>query len=304
MDLLQSSGFSNRHRDFEAVLQDENQPIEARCLAATNLGKIATDTAMKILVQNSNVYNERVLASVMSALGRIGDESTLDLIIEVKKRGQGLAAAQAEFAAKLIVHRLGLTERNYTEAKGEYPLGLDLPCARPFRVSRPDDADAERCVWSLGSQPFGIELDEHSMYQARCGKNTWMVALNRDFSDAAGFEALTARKGILGVVALRGERTNSYSVTYLVLTSPDNQRQEMDVLLYRPHGELCFRGTARVTRHVAQFSLFALPQPGAVAVKIAGTLENGELKIGTSLSTPFVQVKKREPIEQVRQPST
>ena len=74
---------------------------EACGLAGTNLGKIiATDAAVEALLQNSNAYNERVLASVVSALGQIGNESALDLIIEVQERREGLAAAKAEFATK------------------------------------------------------------------------------------------------------------------------------------------------------------------------------------------------------------
>lgn len=298
MDLLQSSGFSHRHRDFERVLQDQHQPVEARCLAAAHLGKVATPAAVKILLQHCYPGNQSVLASVLSALGRIGDEPALQAVIKAQEHAQGLAAANAAFAATLIAHRLGIAGNTGAPLESVAPLAPDHPCARPFRVTRPDPADAARCLWSLGSHPFGIELAEHSMCQARCGKNTWMVALNRDFSDAAALDALTARKAILGVVALRGPDAVSYSVTYLMLTSPGTPRQQIDILLYRPNGTLTLRGTAQVSGQAAAFSLLALPNPGAVAANIAGTFENGQLKITTSLATPYVQVAKREPIRQ------
>jgi hypothetical protein len=39
MALLHASDFPNKHRDFAAVLEDENQSSAIRCLAAIYLGK-------------------------------------------------------------------------------------------------------------------------------------------------------------------------------------------------------------------------------------------------------------------------
>jgi hypothetical protein len=299
MAILQTTDFPNKHRDFEAVLENEKESPEIRYLAAINLGKISSPAAIEILVKNSHVSEEHVLAGVMKALGCIGNKSALDAISTAKKRAKGLAAMQAEFAATLIAHRLGLEECELPVPETMDHLELDLPCARPFRITRADDTDAEFCLRSLAGQQFGIEFSEHPMYQARCGRNVWMILLNRDFGDKNSVKTLGKRKAFLGVVAIRSEETRLYSVAYLMLTSSSKDEDVVSILIYRTNGNLTFSGTARVVGNCAEFSILALPQPGAFAVKIEGTFEYGRLNIKTALATTFVQIKKLEPIEEL-----
>jgi len=302
MAILQTTDFPNKHRDFEAVLENEMEPPEIRYLAAINLGKLTTPAAMEILVKNSHVRDERVLTGVMKALGCIGNKSALDAISTAKERATGLAAMQAEFATTLIAHRLGMEECELPVPETRDHLELDLDCARPFRITQADDADAEFCLRSLADQPFGIEFLEHPMYQARCGRNTWMILLNRDFSDKSSVKTLRRRKTFLGVVAIRSEETQLYSVAYLLLTSPTKDKDAVSILIYRTNGDLTFSGIARIVENYAEFSILALPQPGAFAVKLEGVFEDGRLDIKTALSTTFVQIKKREPIEELGSP--
>lgn len=299
MDILQTTDFPNKHRDFEAVLENEKESSEIRYLAAMNLGKIPTPAAMEILVKNAHVRDEYVLAGVMKALGCIGNESALAAISTAKKRAKGLAAMQAEFAATLIAHRVGLEECELPVAEARDYLELDLHCARPLRITRADATDAEFCLRSLAGQSFGIEFSEHPMYQARCGRNTWMILLNRDFGDKDSLNTLGKRKAFFGVVAIRSEGTPLYSVAHLILTSPAKDEDAVSILIYRTNGKLTFGGTARVVGNYAEFSILTLTQPGAFAVKIEGAFEDGRLDIRTALSTPFVQVKKREPIREL-----
>lgn len=297
--LLQTTDFPNKHRDFEAVLQNERESLEVRYLAASYLGKIDSPAAMEILINNSHVRDERVLTGVMKALGCIGNQSALDAIATARKRATGSAALQAEFAATLIAHRLGLEERDLSVLDTTEHLKLDPHCARPFRITRADAADAEFCLRSLAGQPFGIEFSEHPMYQARCGRNSWMILLNRDFfGDKNGVKTLGKRKAFLGVIAVRSEVTRLYSVAYLMLTSPSKHEDAVSMKIYRTNGRLTYSGTARVAGNGAELSIRALPHPGAIAIQIDGTFEDGRLAIRTALSTSFVQIKKREPIEE------
>lgn len=298
MAMLQTTDFPNKHRDFEAVLGNEKEPPEIRYLAATYLGKIATSAAMEILIKNSQIRDERVLVGVMKALGCIGNKSALEAVSVTQKRATGLAARQAEFAATLIAHRVGLEEYELPVSETRDHLEIDVHCARPLRIVRADDADAEFCLRSIAGQSFGIEFSEHPMYQVRCGRNTSMILLNRDFGDIDSVQTLGKRRAFLGVVALRSEATRLYSVAYLMLTSPARDEDAISILVYRTNGNLAFSGTAQVAGNYAEFSILAHPQPGAFALKIEGTFEAGRLEIKTALATMFVQIKKREPIEE------
>ncbi|MGH8549720.1 MAG: HEAT repeat domain-containing protein [Methylococcales bacterium] len=299
MAMLLTTDFPNKERDFEAVLENEKESPDIRYLAAINLSKIPSPATIEILVKNCHVRDERVLAGVMKALGSIGNKSALDAILMAKKRAKGLAAMQAEFATTLITHREGLEGYELTAPETANQLEPDLHCARPFRITRADDADAEFCLRSLAGQPFGIEFSEHPMYQVRCGRNTWMILFNRDFGGKSNVKTLGKRKAFLGVVAIRSEETRLYSVAYLLLTSPAKDEDAVSILVYRTNGKLTFAGTARVVGNCADFSILALPQPGAFAVKIEGTFEDGRLNIKTALSTTLVQIKKREPTEEL-----
>ena len=92
MAILQTTDFPNKHRDFEAVLENENESPEIRYLAAIYLGKIATSAAIEILIRNSRIDNESVLAGVMKALGCIGDKAAFDAISTVKRRGKRVSS--------------------------------------------------------------------------------------------------------------------------------------------------------------------------------------------------------------------
>jgi len=298
MAMLQRSDFPNKHRDFEAVLENEKESSDIRSLAAISLGKIATTAALAILVKNLHVSDERVLAGVMKALGRVGDRTTLDAILTAKTYATGLALREAEFATILIAHRMGLEKSEALAIETGEHLEPEAHCARPFRIKQADDADAELCLRSFAHQPFGIEFSETPIYQARCGRNTWMIALNREFSAKDCVITLGRRNAFFGVVALRSEQTRLYSAAFLLLTSPTRERDAVDILVYRPNGKLTFRGTARMAGSRAEFAIRSVAQPGAFAVKIEGAFADGALDIRTALAATFVQIKKREPIEE------
>ena len=171
---------------------------------------MATPAALEILVRNSQVRDECVLAGVMKALGRIGDRSALDAIVAARKYATGSAAMPAEFAATLIAHRTARKSVRHRLPDWDL-LELELHCARPFRITQADGADAELCLRSLAAQPFGLEFAEHPMYQVRCGRNTLMIVFNRDFAAEASVESLQRRRAFL--VSWRpGVKTSDYTL--------------------------------------------------------------------------------------------
>jgi hypothetical protein len=226
----------------------------------------------------------------------VGDRSALDAVLAARKYATGLAATQAEFAATLIAHRIGVEERESSLPEKGGRLEVDHNCARPLRISIADEGDAELCIRSLASQPFGIEFSEHPVYQVRCGRNHWMILFNREFEKRNGIKKLAKQKAFLGVAALRSEETRLYSIAYLVLTSPTGDDRLLSIYIHHVNGKLSFSGEARVAESDAEFSIGALRQPGASALQLEGSFEAGRLNIRTALATTFVQVKKREPM--------
>jgi len=297
MALLYASDFPNKHRDFAGVLEDEKQPSELRYLAAIYLGKITSPAALQILTHNSNVRDELVLSGVMRALGCIGDRSALGAISEAKQHAHGLAMVQAEFAQTLIEHRAGLHELELSNMEQPEHLTQDLNDCRPFEIIPSNYSAAELCLRSLADQPYGIEYSEQSMYQARCGRNNWMVLFNRDFAEKNTTAKLRKQLTFLGTVALRDAESGLYSPIYLILTAPAIDKQEVNILVYRTAGRLVFTGSAVINDNQAEFSIMAVRKAGAYSLHVEGVFEDGRMEIRTAMSTPFIPIQKHEPSE-------
>lgn len=294
MDLLQVSDFPNKHRDFEAILENEHEPSDIRYLAAVNLWRINTPNALEILIKNSQVCDERVLEGIMMALGRIGGRSALNAVLKVKKNAQGRAALQAKFAADLISYRLGLNGNELQVPDEKDYMKLPSENTYSFQFTPAKYEDSELCLRSLAHQPFGIEFSEHPMYQMRCGRNDMIMLFNREFISQNAVKKLTERRSFLGVIAIKSEESQLYSTTLLVLTSPTRQSDKVNILIYRSTGDLAFGGIAEVKNSRAVFSIRTISRPGASPIKVEGVFEDGKLEIENALSSSFAQ-KRRQP---------
>jgi hypothetical protein len=301
MALLVASGFPNAHRDLGSVLQNEQETVGIRVLAAAHLGRIGAHAAVEILIRNSHIRDERILAVIMTALGRIGDRSALDLVLNVKEQATGVASSQAAFAAKLLSHRLGLRENGSEWPAPDADDYLELPdgAAFPVHITRADYDDAEDCLRSLGTRPFGIEFDERTVHSIRRWHRLSMVLFNRDVIGEGAAARILEQRAFLGVIAGRDQETGHYTVTNLILTSPTNQRGRINVQFYRPHGELILAGTAHAVGRRVEFLIRSIRGPGARPTWIQGTFDDGRLRMLKAVTTTFV-AQKLQPVEGLR----
>ena len=298
MALLFESDFPNKHRDYEAVLANERDAPTARYLAALYLGLVNTRASMEILIAHAHIRNERVLAGVMQALGRIGDESALAAIEQVQRTAKGPAASHAAVAASFIAYRLDLPGHDIpVPSATEYAPPLTRDSARISTI-RAHAADAEVCLRSLARRPFGIELAESPMYSMRCGRSLWMITFNREFVRPGALAALTARKTCLGLVARRSPSSGLFGVPIVVLTSPAPVANEVDILVLRVEGDLMCAGRARVDGSRAPFVLRPVSRPRAFALQIEGTFADGDLEVTTAMTRP--SGNKQAPVEDRR----
>lgn len=295
MALLAASDSPNRHRDFQALLENESEPPEIRFQAAIHLGQIRQPEAEEILIENSRVRDERVLAGVIKALGQIGGKQALNAVLSTGEYARGRVAAETKFAATLISHRLGLEGSAITPADDVGYLAVEGECTRPFHVMRADYAEAELCLRSLGYRPFQIELSEDA-YELRCGRRVWMLLFNRQFTGHGVVTKLQERIAFPAIVALKSA-TGLYSAAFLVLTAPAESAQTINITVYRSTGERIFGGPARIDENQVRFSIHAVARPGAFALQLAGILSESGLEIQTALSGLFVQ-EKRHPIRE------
>ncbi|RZI43347.1 hypothetical protein EGT07_10965 [Herbaspirillum sp. HC18] len=297
MALLDATDFPNKHHDFAAVLEDEKQAPELRCIAAAYLGKTASPAARRILIRNSTVRDELVLAGVMRALGCIGDRSAFDAVSQTKRNAHGIALRNAGFAQILIAHREGLDNVELDAMEQAEPLRPDPQSARHIEISQAGIDDAELCLRSLADRPYGIEFAEQPMIQLRCGRNAWMIVFNHDCLRKDGLEDLFRKRAFLGAIALRNQETGLYAAIYLMLTAPAAGKHATDIRIYRTSGRLDFAGGAAIKDGRADFSVVSLRRDGAFPALVEGVFDGYSMQIRTALAAGRIGVPKHHPVE-------
>jgi hypothetical protein len=295
MELLMTSNAPNKLRDFRTLLENENESSVIRYLAALYLTQIHTPRAVSILINNIHIRDERVLAGIMKGLGRIGNRKALEAISNAKEYATGFAAVQADFAATLISHRLGLKgEEEPVPAEGEY-LEVTAAGSQSIQLFPADDGEAEFCLRCLESQPFGIEFTRKLMYQIHCEQRVWMIVFNSDFAVPEALKLARNRKAFPAIIARKYERTGLYTVTFLVLTSPAKIPGAVNIHIHRSNGDLMFEGSLQGKKNGGEFFIASVISPGVFPLRIEGTFEDGRLEFQTALSGVAAHAK-REPI--------
>jgi hypothetical protein len=284
VEQLAASDYPNKHRDLEALLDDESAPSRLRYLAAVSLARADTRAAHQILVRATAIKDQRVLAGVMRALGQIGGKTALDAINKVGPNASGAARAQAEFAAILIAHRLGLEGYAPRATASADVLELTPGAGARLRIRRALTVEVERSLVSLGARPYGIELAEDPMYEFRCDRCSGMIMLNRDYTDGEALGALQQRSAIFAIGALRNDTLGTYSAAALFLTAPNGTGDKISISVHLTNGDRVFGGEAAINGDTASWTLHAVRRLGAFPIRAEGAFKAGHLAIGDAWS--------------------
>lgn len=294
--LLRDADLPDRHQVLERVLKDESDDASLRYLAATTLYQLKLPESQEILIESSRaVQDQRVLESVAKALGRVGDERALEAVTEIKARTEGRTAAQAEFAAQLIAHRLGLKDYELPVPADDALLKLEESRAHVFEFRPASRPEARICLESLAPEPFGIEYSEEFMYEIDCLPGiSQMLLTNMEFAEDNAVEKLGARKALWAVVASKIQETGLYSTAFLVFTSRVPRSKRLRLLAHRPNGDQLFAGTGQIEGGQLKFAMNAVSRPGGFPIRAEGVFEAGRFEMSLALSESCVQ-RRREP---------
>ena len=293
MALLAETDYPNVHRDLESVLLDETEPSRTRYAAAMTLWRLGPGKGADSLERALAVREERVLASVFTALGRIGSPTALPAMGRARRRAKGFARAQADFAATLIAHRFGLPGPVVTPPSSKEFLAVPSGAGRTFRVTLADAAEAELGLRSLAREPFGIDLSDRDAYRLRCDGNDWLLLLNHDLS-AEGGSMLGHRKAVAAVVASKQDENGLYSARFIVLTSPTQGKPSVAISVHRGLGQVVFAGQAKLDGDEVEFGLRAVKAQGAFPLRFSGVWAPGGLTTREAVTGLFVSIR-REP---------
>jgi hypothetical protein len=285
--LLEASDAQDKHKDFESILENQTEHWTARYLAATYLGRINTPESKEILIKNTSIANEQVLARIMKSLGRIGDEESLDAILDVEKHTTGYVTSQAKFAAALISYRLNLKGNDLPDPDSLTYLTISND-SQQMIISAANDLEIRKCLQSLSHDPFGIRLAQKPAYQICFGSSIGIVFFNQDLI-GHDVNIFLERKLFFGVFAEKVPEPESFSVAYLILTSPAQQPKKINMFMTHPDGNLVLGGTARLEDDNMIFHIRSVSEVGMFPVLVEGTIRNSKLEITTSKFSSIIR---------------
>jgi hypothetical protein len=298
VELLAASDYPNKHRDLQLLLEDVSAPPRLRYLAAMSLPRSDHRAAHEILIAATRFHDSRVLTGVMRALGQIGGRDALEAIAKALPNTEGTARTQAQFAATLIAHRLGLEGHAAPEPRSSDILDMAADAGARVRIRQALSAEVERSLVSLGARPYGIELAEYPMYEFRCDRCTGMIMLNREFTDIGALAVLQKRKALFAIGTLRQSMLGTYSPAALFLTAPTAAADRIRISVHLTNGDQVFVGEGAVRDGVARWSLRAVRRLGAFPIHAEGEFEEGQLDISSAASaTRILQKARPAPID-------
>lgn len=284
LQALLRSDFPNKHRDFEAILDNGAESPALRRIAARLLGKIETPWAREILVRSTAIRDPEVLTAIVEALGRIGDEAALPAILQARSYVPANARRKADFAAALIAHRFGLPDDFLGDSADlERPSEFRPECGIPLRISSALHGEVETALVHLAREPFGVEYAESSTVHVRCQSDSWLFFTNRQLVAADAVELLRRRRTFGGIVATRINTEQDYFPALVLLTAPlTNER--IGIRIYAPDGSLRYAGAGDLESSSIRFRIRAIPFPGSVPIELSGVFIPPAIRIDTALA--------------------
>jgi len=284
------SEFPNKHRDLQHVLEDDAEPTSMRRLAARMLGRIESPAAREVLMRNATVREPDILAAILHGLGRIGDANALSTVVEARACLQGSLRRQADFAAAMIAHRVGLAD-DYLgdDLAAEGVPGVRPDCSIPLGFAPASQADVQTALIHLSREPFGVEYAETPAFHVRCQDENSVILLNRDLFATDAMDHLGRRQMIGGVVVTRIAAIYDYFPTLILLMTP-RSKSHIDLRLYSPKGTLRYVGSGDLKSSGMRFQIRSVPLPGSVPVEVSGIYAPPAIRIESAQA----EVRPRE----------
>lgn len=303
MAQLIESDFPNKARELQHVLEDPDDTLEARYMAAIHLGMINSAEALKILIDNTKLPDDYLVSGVLLSLRRIGDDAALAAVAHLQQGRSKTVQHQASMTAAFIAHRLGLPGHEWQappqEAQISDPLSSSFCNHRNLRLSTAHSVDAEICLRSLARRPYAVELLEKPMLELRCGHQIWMIVFTRIFIESDLIDSLLRRCSLLAIIARRDPISHLHHAAYLLFTSPDSSEGKSGAALHlcRADGDLIARGQLITQGQCSEFSLASTGDLQQLHLEIEGSVSPAQL---TFVNAFTVRRAKRRPVNEVR----
>jgi hypothetical protein len=297
MGLFRKADLANKETIYKTVLENKEEDVKFRYLAAIHLGKMNTPAAKKILSENSKKEeNPEVLGGVVMSLGFIGGRDSFPTLKKIAETAfDDQLKRKSRFAATMVAYRFGLKE---FELKAPDKL-VKISDVKSMKMAiKPATVQEKKfCLASLKDLPVGFEYDKKDLVQFDCLDNKLIFLRNKSFLSGAKAAKLAERKAIFGLIATKSPESNDYSPAFIVFTSPATGDGLVNIVTTRITGEIVSAGVAKFNsrnKKMATFETNGVDDYGVNPVYMTGEINDGNLVIKSARSALIIP-KKRIP---------
>lgn len=273
--LLGRKSYPQKVRDLTRLLMDEDEQPRLRNLAGQLLGRAGTKTAAQALERGLAVKNDLALRGVLQGLSLAGNPDTAKALGRLKRR-KGIVGQVAARTAGLLGYRFGQRGAELAPPEDAKLLRVNPKRAVPIEIAPARGAQVTAAIAGLAAATPGLKLVATGAKSMRCAGRRLLLLF-----DAAtlgeGLSRFHTRKTLAGVVAERKELEGTgWEAKYHLLTEPQKDGS-VRLLVATARGVPVCTGTARIKGEKATFALRSVDRPGAVALDLQGTFEDGRV---------------------------
>jgi hypothetical protein len=281
---LRHSRSTRKAEVFSSLLANRQEPPRFRHMAVTGLLELGGVGAERALLESVRNADELTAAPLALALGRIGSPDAETAISGLRSRALPAQRSQVEFAMSLLAYRHNLAGGEVAVPAADSLLSIKRDSrTQPIVIAPADPAEIESAARALKREPAGIEVVFENAQQIRCEPNSFLLLWNSAFTGPR-LAALRERKGIAAVVLRKNPIENEYSVSSLVLVTPNSH--DLQVSVHKPRGVAAYAGRLTVqTDGSATFALRTVRKPGAIAIEFSGSVVAGKLTVEAARSS-------------------
>lgn len=232
--------------------------------------------AQSQLTQLLDVRDELVLLKVLRGLAQVGDPDAFWALARIPERRSPFIDRELRFARALIAYRNDL--RNDPLATVEIP-DERLPSGEGLEVAARslDPTELEERLNRVEGSLYGIEVSSEFGFELQAGRARWLALVEKNLAEQT-YRNTGERKCLLALLARWMSETDTYSVQYIVLTTPVSD-DDIRVFVLRSDGELVHAGRGSLNEGVLNFSLSSLEREGVAPAMISGGLGAAEIDL-------------------------
>jgi hypothetical protein len=264
--------------------RDESLDSTLRSAAVIHLGRIGGPQAEKVLIGLARETRDpSVRMRVAQALAKTGSPDALTAFDALVEDEEPRVRRRAAFARSVLAYRHGIAGFELPAPAYGDLIAFPHSHGLPVRSERAPLEEAARALHDLRRDSYGLQLARDDAYAIDCGPTRMLLALEAHTLQTAS-SAFGDRPRLLGLVAERSPEDGSYSVKWLVFSTPAEGGARLAV--HRQTGEQVLYGSVDGGSGSGRFELRSVAAIGNPAATVAGEFGDGRFSLsGTSAAS-------------------